>query len=49
VVLEGATREVLASPRLLDLGVAEPAPIRLARLARDAGLDPSLLVHESAS
>lgn len=38
-VLRGPTREVLADPRLSELGVAEPAPVRLRRAGAAAGAD----------
>ncbi|MBW3612556.1 MAG: energy-coupling factor ABC transporter ATP-binding protein [Chloroflexi bacterium] len=41
--LDGPTDEVLADPRLIELGVREPAPLRLRRLAATAGVDPALL------
>jgi energy-coupling factor transport system ATP-binding protein len=40
ILLEGPAAEVLADPRLTEAGVAEPAPVRLVRAARAAGLDP---------
>jgi energy-coupling factor transporter ATP-binding protein EcfA2 len=41
VALEGVAADVLADPRLQELGVAAPAGVRLARAARAAGLsDP---------
>lgn len=43
VALEGPTTETLADPRLPDLGVSEPGPVRLRRLAAAAGLDPHRL------
>jgi energy-coupling factor transport system ATP-binding protein len=43
LVLHGPAASVLADPRLRQLGVAEPGGVRLARLARQAGLDPALL------
>jgi energy-coupling factor transport system ATP-binding protein len=43
IVLEGTAAEVLANPALRGLGVAELAPMRLARLASAAGLDPATL------
>jgi energy-coupling factor transporter ATP-binding protein EcfA2 len=38
VALEGAAEAVLADPRLVELGVAEPSAIRLRRAAQDAGV-----------
>jgi energy-coupling factor transporter ATP-binding protein EcfA2 len=38
IAFEGASAEVLADDRLRKLGVAEPAAVRLARLASEAGL-----------
>jgi energy-coupling factor transporter ATP-binding protein EcfA2 len=49
VVLEGPTTEVLADPRLRDLGVAEPAAIRLRRHVAEAGLDAGRIEHALAS
>lgn len=43
IALSGPTDEVLNDPRLVELGVAEPAPVRLARAARAAGIDPARL------
>lgn len=45
VVLDGATREVLADSRLPDLGVAPPAAVRLRHSARDAHLPPAALAR----
>lgn len=39
VALEGPAHEALADPRLVELGVPEPGPVRLRRLARGAGVD----------
>lgn len=39
VALVGDADDVLADPRLRELGVAEPASVRLSRLATDAGID----------
>lgn len=39
--LSGPTHEVLSDPRLRDLGITEPASVRLARLAAEAGIDPA--------
>lgn len=49
VTLEGPVDQVLTDPRLLALGVAEPAPVRLRRLARAAGIDPQRLTAAEAS
>ena len=49
VALEGVAAEVLADPRLRELGVSEPASIRLRRLARDAGVDPARLELSEAA
>lgn len=43
ILFEGPASEVLADPRLVDAGVAEPAPVRLRRAALAAGLDPARL------
>lgn len=43
VVLDGPTREVLADPALVDLGVAPPSDVRLRRAFAAAGLDAALL------
>jgi energy-coupling factor transport system ATP-binding protein len=40
VALEGAAAEVLADPRLRELGVPEPSAVRLRRRVEEAGLDP---------
>jgi energy-coupling factor transporter ATP-binding protein EcfA2 len=39
VVLEGSTAEILADPRLRELGVPEPSAVRLRRRVVEAGLD----------
>ena len=39
VTLEGPARDVLANPRLKELGVAEPSAVRLRRRVGQAGLD----------
>jgi len=49
VALAGETAEVLADPRLRELGVAEPTEIRLGRLAREAGIDPERLTAEGSA
>jgi energy-coupling factor transport system ATP-binding protein len=41
--LSGPTADVLADPRLASLGVAEPSPLRLVRLAGEAGHDTTRL------
>jgi energy-coupling factor transporter ATP-binding protein EcfA2 len=38
IAIEGPATEVLGDPRLLDLGVAPPAAVRLRRAADDAGV-----------
>lgn len=43
IALDGDGPSVLSDPRLADLGVAFPAPIRLRRAAETAGLAPQLL------
>lgn len=43
VVMEGPAAEVLADPRLAELGIEELPERRLARMARGAGLDPRLV------
>ena len=43
IALAGRSVEVLADPRLAELGVAEPSAVRLRRLATAAGLDPAPL------
>jgi energy-coupling factor transporter ATP-binding protein EcfA2 len=45
IVLFGSTGEVLADGRLRQLGVAEPASVRLTRLATEAGMDPTRLTR----
>ena len=42
-VLEGPADEVLGDPRLIELGVREPAAVRLRRLAAAAGVAPERL------
>ncbi len=39
IALSGPAGEILADPRLTDLGVAEPAAVRLRRAAASAGID----------
>lgn len=41
IALAGPAGEVLADPRLRQLGVGEPALVRLARMAREARVDPA--------
>lgn len=48
VALSGPTSEVLADPRLPELGVPEPALVRLRRRAREVGLDPDRLTEAAA-
>jgi energy-coupling factor transporter ATP-binding protein EcfA2 len=43
VALTGPADQVLADPRLTALGVAEPAAVRLRRVALSAGVDPRRL------
>jgi ABC-type molybdate transport system ATPase subunit len=43
VALEGLAGDVLADPRLPELGVDPPEAVRLGRMASGAGLDPRLL------
>jgi energy-coupling factor transporter ATP-binding protein EcfA2 len=43
IALHGPTAEILADPRLTELGIAAPAPVRLRRLAKDQGLDAAAL------
>ena len=49
VAMEGAAPDVLSDPRLGQLGVAEPALVRLRRMAEGAGLDPARLERAEAS
>jgi energy-coupling factor transport system ATP-binding protein len=46
VALEGTAQDVLADPMLHALGVAEPSPVRLRRLAREAGI-PGLSIERA--
>jgi energy-coupling factor transporter ATP-binding protein EcfA2 len=39
IVLDGPTADVLADPRLVELGVEPPARVRLRRALMTAGLD----------
>jgi energy-coupling factor transporter ATP-binding protein EcfA2 len=43
VALRGPTADLLADPRLPELGVPEPSAVRLRRAAASAGVDPSRL------
>jgi energy-coupling factor transport system ATP-binding protein len=43
IVLRGPAAELLADPRLPELGVPEPSAVRLRRAAASAGVDPSRL------
>lgn len=45
VVLDGLAAEILADPRLTNLGVAPPAPVRLRRAASDANLPAATLAR----
>jgi energy-coupling factor transporter ATP-binding protein EcfA2 len=45
VVLDGLAAEVLADPRLTNLGVASPAAVRLRRAAADANLPAATLAR----
>jgi energy-coupling factor transport system ATP-binding protein len=45
VALSGPTAEVLADPRLEELGVAPPSRVRLRRLADAAGVDERLVTE----
>ncbi len=38
IALEGPAHEVLAEPRVRELGVAEPGRLRILRRAREAGI-----------
>ena len=49
IALEGPTAEILADPRLPELGVAEPSLVRLRRAFTTAGLDPSRVPEDMAS
>jgi energy-coupling factor transporter ATP-binding protein EcfA2 len=44
-VLDGVASEILADPRLTELGVAAPAAVRLHRLAGEAGLPEATLAR----
>lgn len=43
IALEGPASALLADPKLRELGVPEPAPVRLRRRLVEAGLDPAVL------
>jgi len=43
VVRDGPAAEVLADPKLPELGIAEPSGVRLRRIASEAGIDPDRL------
>jgi energy-coupling factor transporter ATP-binding protein EcfA2 len=45
VVLDGPAEQVLADPRLLDLGVAAPGPVRLERAALETGVAAASLTR----
>jgi hypothetical protein len=44
ILYAGPADETLADPRLVEAGVAEPAPVRLRRAAEAGGVDPARLV-----
>jgi energy-coupling factor transporter ATP-binding protein EcfA2 len=44
IVADGAPAQVFEDPRLTDWGVDPPARIRLARLVRERGLDPAVVL-----
>jgi energy-coupling factor transporter ATP-binding protein EcfA2 len=48
IVLRGPAAEVLADPRLEQVGVAPPSAVRLRREAQAAGLDPALVAEAAA-
>jgi energy-coupling factor transport system ATP-binding protein len=48
VASQGPAAEVLADPALLELGVAQPSPVRLQRAAESAGIDPARLALGAA-
>jgi energy-coupling factor transporter ATP-binding protein EcfA2 len=48
-VLDGRAAEILADPRLADLGVAPPAAVRLRRAAAEADLPPAALARLDAA
>jgi hypothetical protein len=49
IALDGPVRTVLGDPRLGELGVAEPAAVRLPRMAAAAGVpSPRLAVLDAA-
>jgi energy-coupling factor transporter ATP-binding protein EcfA2 len=43
VALDGPAAELLADPRLRELGVPEPGPARLRRRLAEAGIDPAVI------
>ena len=43
VGIEGPAENVLADPALHALGVAEPSPVRLRRMAREAGIGAAII------
>ena len=49
VALDGPALEVLGSPEIVSLGVAEPSAVRLTRLLRQGGLDPELVAPTLAA
>jgi len=48
IALRGPVSEVLADPRLDEIGVAPPSAVRLRRAAVAAGLDPALVAERAA-
>jgi energy-coupling factor transporter ATP-binding protein EcfA2 len=44
IVADGAPTQVFEDPRLTNWGVDPPARIRLARLVRERGLDPAVVL-----
>lgn len=49
LVMVGGAAEVLANPALHALGVAEPSPVRLRRMAAEAGVDQQLIEEALAA
>jgi energy-coupling factor transporter ATP-binding protein EcfA2 len=49
VALEGPAQEILANPQLHALGVAEPSPVRLRRMAEEAGIPAEVTRRALAS
>jgi hypothetical protein len=47
VALAGAAAPTLADPRLAELGVEPPAPVRLERMVRAAGIEWSAALAEA--